>query len=157
MQISEVAGRPKRSLRQLDSAEPLEILWDWYDQDIDGLRSAIRKVAESVTTHLIPKDADKVRLSAVNAVELERLLGLASDNRLSVLREALGGGLESLRVPRPVVKWTQPTGEAGEAVESEDEEGAANAEEAGKPTVTGYLGLEIKRVLLVISLASSAI
>jgi integrase len=157
VQISEVAGRPKRSLRQLDSAEPLEILWDWYDQDIDGLRSAIRKVAESVTTHLIPKDADKVRLSAVNAVELERLLGLASDNRLSVLREALGGGLESQRVPRPVVKWTQPTGEAGEAVESEDEEGAANAEEAGKPTVTGYLGLEIKRVLLVISLASSAI
>lgn len=135
-EIPDVAGRPNRSIRQLGSAGALEILWDWYDEDRDGLRNTLSTLAESVAEHLYSPDLDKIRLPSPQAAELERLLGLAMENRLSVRREVLAAGLELVRVPRPEGK----------------NEGMAGASKAA----TRFLGLEIKRILLVIRLASKA-
>ena len=136
-EISNVVGRPNRSIRQLDSAGAMEILWDWYDEDRDGLRQTLSTLAESVAEHLYSPDQDKIRLPSPQAAELQRLLGLVMENRLSVDREMLAAGLELVRIPRPVGK----------------NKGMAGSSKAA----TRFLGLEIKRILLVIRLASKAL
>lgn len=121
------AGAPSRSIRTVRSGREMEAMLDWYDKD-EGARAILGELAGEVWEFMQPLQADRIHLPLWSMAQLHNILldlGVNS-SRIAYLPDA--GGLLVMRVLRPAKK------EAAEGTRS-------------------YLGLLVKRTMLIIRLA----
>jgi integrase len=124
-------GVPKRVLRPMRSAQVLNVLLDWFDRDVAGRRSLLASLADDLFEHLHPKQGDRIVLSQGHGSKLEGLLADAGMPREALVSELDDLGMYVLRVRRPGQEQKGETPPKGEQ----------------------YLGLVLKRLLVVIRLA----
>ena len=139
--LLEEAGRapdtgesPRRRIRRVGAGEALEVLWRWYDEDSDGRRTTLVSLAESVCEFMRPADGDRVPLPRGKADTLRELLQQAGIDLRHITSEPGAEGLEVIRILR---RYSESQ-EAGEGCL------------AAKAGVDRYLGLVLKRALLII-------
>ena len=121
-------------MRRIASAVQLETLWDRYDSDLDGERSLIVSMADEMWDYMTPKQADRVCLSATGA---SRLLGLLSKIGVEPARI-----VESFQDDMKVIRLLRTSG--------------TDSSDAGAPPPVRFLGLALKKVMLVIRLLERA-
>ncbi len=132
-EMADILGRPKLTVRRLDCASSIETFWDWFDTDHDGLRAPLAQLAEAAVENMAPGDLDYIRIPASEADCLQDLLARVGIETRGIVRESLGAGLVRIRIPRPEQKKKRVAETA-----------------AAPPKAPRFLGLAIKRVLLVI-------
>jgi len=121
-------GVPKRVLRPMRAAAPLNALLAWFDGDEKGRRAILESIADDLFEHLHPKQGDRIVLSPAAVMQLVGLLEKAGLASSTVMAEADDGGLYTLRIRRSDLK------EEGVDAASSDQ----------------YLGLALKRLLIII-------
>jgi hypothetical protein len=126
------AGVPRRVLRPIRSARGLNVLLDWFDRDVDGRRDLLISLADDLFEHLHPKQGDRIVLSQNCGPKLERLLEGAGVPKTALISEIDALEMYTLRVQRP------RQGQKSEVPSQGDQ----------------YLGLVLKRLLLVIRVAA---
>jgi len=131
---SKAKGTPRRSLRPLTASRSLEVLWTWFDQNEAGRRAILESIATDFYEHLDPIQGDRIYLPSKSAAELRRLLETIPLSPAQIWSELDEHGLSVLRVLRPQKgKGDQATGDKEQ-----------------------YLGLSLKRILLVIRAVRSS-
>ena len=126
-----IEGHPSRCVRTIGAALALEHWWEWYDRDHEGRRHVLATLAEAMAEHLVPADKEAIRLPAEDADQLESMLKAVGLAQAPLLRSPRPDGTVLVRVVRP------------EGV-------GAGGNEQGSPGATRYLGMVIKRALIVI-------
>ena len=126
------AGVPRRVLRPIRSARGLNVLLDWFDRDVDGRSALLISLADDLFEHLHPKQGDRIVLSQSCGPKLELLLVHAGVPKTALISEIDELGMYALRVQRP------RQGHKSEVPPQGDQ----------------YLGLVLKRLLLVIRVAA---
>lgn len=121
--------RARRAVRALQASRVLEVLWGWYDNGDDALKQQITELADRVYEHMHPGQRDRIWLPGSAIPLVLRLLTRAGIPESHIIRQTLDTGLEAVRIHRVTRQAGQP----------ED-----------RPRVERYLGLELKRVLLVV-------
>ena len=138
-----IPARPKRSVRPLAGASSLECWWDEHDAGLAERREQILSVARTVGQHMAPGDRDWIRIPESSQPEFLTLLREAGIPPDQVQRERIGAGLVRLRVER----HGEITGQS-----PRPEPAGASVREAA----VRYLGLSIKRVLVILLLVQGA-
>lgn len=128
----------RRRIRKLGGGEALEELWRWFDADDEECRSTLAGMAESMYEYLQPVHGDRIVLPPVQAEKLRNLLSKAGIDPRRVRSETDQEGLEVVRILRH-----------GPVLDNGEEESSEAA-----PAADRYLGVALKRVLLVILAAS---
>lgn len=137
--MASMPRRPKRAIRHLAAAAPVEAFWEWFDEDVDARREPLIQLAEEIAEQMVPADLDRIRLRSSSAPMFQALLEQAGICRDRVTREPIGAGLEQVRVTRL------------------NPERALPDSRTSKPEDSRYLGLAIKRIFLVIRIAHRGI
>lgn len=117
----------------MDAAVNFEKMWELYDTDTDGLAPALARIAETLDEFLNATDRDRIVMPKAESTQIKDLLVKLGILPKQVVVQPSDGGLEVIRILRNSVK--NPDRESGKA--------------PGR-----YLGLELKRILLVIRAAS---
>lgn len=125
----QTSKHPRRLVRRVKAAHSLEALWDWYDSDKDGTRKQIALLADEIHEYMEPRHGDRIYLTAHGGVKLQHLLSSVGVAAAQIVREAGPDGLDVVRILRDA------------------REGEAESE---RKLVERYLGLTLKRILLVI-------
>lgn len=121
--------RARRAVRTLQASRILEVLWGWYDTANATLKQEVTGLAAQVYAQMQPGQGDRIWLRSPTLPLLQRLLVRAGIDEKHIVRESMETGLDAVRIRR-VTRQAGPR-EDGLRVER-------------------YLGLELKRVLLVI-------
>ncbi len=139
-----IPARPKRRVRRLTGARSLETWWDVHDAGSDERRERVLHIAHTVGQYMVRDDGDWIRIPESSESELLALMGEAGISPDQVEHERIGAGLVRVRVERQrEIVGPSPPSEVVNAIDRE---------------VSGrYLGLSIKRVIVIILLVQGAL
>ena len=137
-------GHPRRVVRPVGKGRELEVLWEWYDGDDNGRRDRIAAVAAALYEYLQPAQGDRICLPPLHAKELRELMSEAGISPDRIVREPVQGGVEVMRILRPA-----PAPAAGAE--------AKPPNELAPSTADRYVGLVLKRILLLTLAASRSV
>jgi hypothetical protein len=129
------AGKsPRGRIRRVGVGAALEVLWRWYDEDGDGRRTMLVRLAESVYEFMRPADGDRIPLPEGKADTLRELLQQAGIDLRQIKSEPGAEGIEVIRILR----------------RDSENEGSGEENSPANPRADRYLGLVLKRALLII-------
>ncbi|MEJ5207850.1 hypothetical protein [Denitratimonas sp. CY0512] len=119
-------SKPRRRLKRLKAGKSLEVLWDWYDKDSTGVRKILIDIAAACDRYGLRHHGDRLVIPGQTDA-LRSILLRAGISAAQIVDDVDDSGTNYVRLLRP------------------------NVEHADN---LRYLGLELKRVLAVIRLAS---